>query len=182
MIRSLKGMFSFPRPDLEGHWWHRMAKVVIAISTIALIIFSIHLGNEVAKPYDVFSFQNDFNKYSSTYRVQNCSIETLCGSDVNSVVFDYEVSGLPGSYEYVSSRDVHESYLKIFQELESAGAFNDLKAVDLQNNFYGDYLRILYVILLPVFWYLLIVQVVYRAIIYILLGKKQTKPLRFDTL
>lgn len=168
-LNLLKKIFSFPRNELENHWWHRLLKVAIIVSTIVIFLFSIQWANQAFKPYNVYSFQNDFTKYSLTYRVRNCSLNDFCGADADDIVFKFYLTNPKDTYNIFSKN--YDAHVAI-QQMEKDGLLNNLKAVDLQNNFYGTYYRVLYIILLPIIWYLILSQVLYRIIVYILVGKK----------
>ncbi len=181
MKNAFKRIFTFPRPELERFWWHRMLKILIFVSTAIVFLFSIHWANDFFKPYVVYSFNQNFSQYTKQYRTEDCSVSNLCAENADFFVGSYSLSGQPGAEDYVTNLDNQGlNSDQIVQKMQTDGLLYNLKAVDLQNDFYGTYEEIIYIILLPLLWYLVSVQLLYRIVVYIIVGRINPKKRTHD--
>jgi hypothetical protein len=148
-------------------------KVVIFFSTLVVVLFTIILSADGAKPYLVYSFEDNFAQYHS-YIIKNCSLSDFCGGNAGDLIFHYEASKDFSRYQYIDNLDKqNKTNDEIISQMEKDGLLNNLRAIDLQNNFLGPFYRLLYVIIIPIAWYLLWAQGIYRIFVYVLMGKNK---------
>ena len=169
----VKKIIAFPRADLESHWWHRMAKIIVYTGIPIVLFLSIVQVNttDVFKPYNAYSFDPRFSEYSNQ-KVESCSTKNLfdfCGEGPDQVVSKYSI--VNNNYVNNFLNAGYDNY-SIMAQMKKDGLLNNVKAVDLQWNGYGNNIKLIMIILAPFLWYLITSQVIYRIIAYIFAGKR----------
>ncbi|MDP3792261.1 MAG: hypothetical protein Q8Q89_00885 [bacterium] len=176
MLRITKFLkiFYFPRQDLENRWWHRMFKVLIIVGVMVLFLFSSRRANEIFKPYYIYSCQEDFDNYSG--HIKDWRDIKPSYSDKEDLVFKCKYSKKPSRFSIGAFSDNDNSnYVAVIDKLEKEGALSNFQVKELLYNFYGPFYEIVFIIIVPMLVYLFAIHVIYRIIVYILVGKMSLK-------
>lgn len=162
-------IFKFPRPELQTSWWYRLSKVLILLLTI--VAFGIAIRNSyMFSPYYVSSYDSKFDAYNE----KSISLKSIPYDAHLNIVLDYQNSKLAGADNYIQNKfNNNESYDNIFYDMQRDGLTQNLLFKDLQYNNNEIYYKILYLTLFPVICYLLLMQICFRVLIYIIVGKKK---------
>ncbi|MEK7588279.1 MAG: hypothetical protein AAB438_00490 [Patescibacteria group bacterium] len=210
----MKKIFEFFREnELESKWWHRLAKVLIYGSTIAVfvvcvILFFKHIGDwNNPDPRYIYSFESKYNetfgfpkacKFIPENSEDFLSIE--CGN-ISQKWSGGHYGFLPDFLDrYARSNSYKEEFLIRDTKCEAnnrfsldnffapfcyllpnydflnkrieQGHFDNIEAKRIV--ILGPLIRnISLVFLAPIFWFFLLKSIIYRAVIYIILGKKK---------
>jgi hypothetical protein len=171
MKNTIIALFSFPRTDLEDRWWHRLAKVAVALSMVACVLLSLLIANDTFRPYYIFSFEKDFSSQPGT--AKNIEDVKIAYDDSVFLPMAYKYSDIPGAYEYITALEAENSsdYM-ITEKMRRAGMIDGVFVKDLQYNFKEIYYKVAFVFFVTLFWYLFTVHMIYNTIAYIFAGKK----------
>ncbi len=171
IIPILKKYLITSRHDLEGKWWHMFIKILIYGSTIIIfLIILIMISGVSYLKYKYIDYSANTNK---VLYVNSQEIIVECG---------YKPSFLYNCPQY-SNNILNELELKKFLKEDYSNLINNyptlhniglvinlkLRPVPLLGSLA---LHILYLFLFPLVWFLFLDSVVYRAIVYIIYGKK----------
>ena len=173
VIHIISKLVRFPRRELENRWWHRLFKAVIVISTLFLFFHYWQWADEVFRPYYIYSFERDFGKYAG-YRIKNLSDIDPSDGDKVGLIVTFKVSGSSEAHQYVGALDrANIPAGEILREMRVRGYLADVKIKDIQTDFWGFYEKIFWVIIFTIASYIIMAQVLYRIITYILAGNSQ---------
>ena len=174
VIHIISKPFRFPHPELESRWWDRLFKTVIVISTLLLFFQYWRWADEVFRPYYIYSFEQDFGKYAG-YRIKNLSDIDPSDGDKVGLIVTFKVSGSSEAHQYVGALDrANIPAGEILREMRVRGYLADVKIKDIQTDFWGFYEKIFWVIILTIASYIIMAQVLYRIITYILAGTPES--------
>ena len=212
MKNILKPLVFHRENELESRWWHRLIKVLIYGSTIAVFSISIiffinHISSwNNPDPKYVYSFESKYSKTygfskSCTFNPENNtnSISINCGNinqkwsggyygflpdflDRYARANSYKEEFLIKDPECISANINYIGRMKLYcnlvpnyqllnQRIEQ-GEFNNIQAKriiilpKLLTN-------ITLMLLIPLLWFFLLKSVIYKAFVYIILGKKK---------
>ncbi len=169
-MRFLLAPLRFPRPDLEGRWWHRMFKVLIPLCTIVVFFMVLRWENDIFEPYYVYSFDSDFGKYSGqTKRLSEVDLSS--SRNVSTMILSFRHSSDERD-RYIETLDkAGKSDYAIIEQLKREGLLDGVLVKDLRTDFASGYQKYAFVIGLTLLFYLAILHILYRLIAYIFAGK-----------
>jgi hypothetical protein len=195
---KFKRFFIVYREGLEKKWWHRLANVLIYGSTIFIFILSccigfFHLdqnfGNTNWKIYSyTYSFESDYSQakgeeFSCNY--SSSGYQTIICGDAETLLTRYAKAN--GTYDQLIQKTSQSgegyisdfmTYYQLLSESVKNGSFpSQIKMkrepVVLYNILSEDVLiGLLFTILFILLWFIFWESIVYRLIVYIILGKK----------
>ena len=174
------------RKELESRWWHRLANVLVFGSSILVFffLFIVALFMDSWRQFDyVYSFEGDFEK--SNGEIVNCSFNSYsytgpsiyCGNITNSTDFFNRYTAARGTqdklFEY-RRRDEYQSDDVFMNAAIKDGKLSNIKAKRSSSVVYSRVLKNLGIIVLATFlWFTFLEAIIYRAIVYIISGKRK---------
>ena len=176
------------RPGLGRRWWHRLANVLICGSTIiilALLIFIFVNSDSSWKKYDYVAYSFESNYKTINGQEENCSFSAYdylspsiyCGDIKNSTEFLNKYTLARGTYEKLTlARSDKVDDDRLMTALINEGDLKDVKTKKTTTILYDALLKYWLVsVLVIVGWFIFWESIIYRTLIYIILGSKANK-------
>lgn len=177
----------FPQIEgLEKKWWHRLANVLICMSTIIILaISSISLcQDQHAYPVISYDFEHNYNQakgrevicenlpYLSNQDMWHCGDYVV---DVSDIALRYKESFYSNNSNTIldSSKGYTLEELKAMGAVELKSTAIKLKAKIADNAVIVIFKNIGYLILITFGWFVLWESIIYRVFLYIVYGNKK---------
>jgi len=167
------------REELNKKWWHRLANVLICGSTIVFFGFFIFniVGTSAYKEYSyIYSFEPNYSQAKG--QETPCHLEAMdyggpyisCGDIYTSTEFLTRYDKARGTY---NSSTTSDGYDKAMDLMIRWGELKDIKAKMITNYNYNILFKdIGLLVLLTIVWFVFWESIIYRAIVYIIYGRK----------
>lgn len=173
------------KPGLNEHWWHRLANILIYGSTIllAILVLGIAYNDPSWKLHQyTYSFEKDYS--AAMGKVEGCS---FYGYDKSSTIFCGDLNTASEFLtRYTNARGTYKEYFEQRAKLgytdeqmlngaNDSGKFDDVQVKDHeipQLNLLLKQIGLAVLVILA--WFIFWQSIVYRAIVYVALGKKHT--------
>lgn len=193
-FKKLKNIIFVQREGLEQKWWHRLAQILIWGTTIAVLATTLSIGvfseSFVRYSYSAYSFQPNFVNVQG--KAEKCyfkaygrlSPDIYCGDIDNSTEligflkqdqsWTNAIDGLyscdhgGGCIGYFATND------QIANTLIKNGSLDNIFVKKISHVLYGEMvLNIFYSLIATIVWFIFWESIIYRAIIYIVYGKRK---------
>lgn len=193
LLQKIVDILMVRRPELEGKWWHRLVNVLIYGSTIFLVLVALFIifTDSSWQDYQYVIHNIAPVSYESTSTVQSLPVDnssvnqsTVTATQLQQILQNpppritttpsiclaqnkYTVSGL--------AWQIRESYDAYYEVDNRTLIVRLLEKYPLCQNVLGSDLSIdiIYSLIIIISWFLFWESIIYRAIIYIVYGKRK---------
>lgn len=196
MIRSSgKFPWNFLSQEMKNSWWHRLVMVTLYASTVGFSVFLIVMAirSSVWSPvyHEVYNFESSFSKNDGEARPCYAKKADRKPNILLPTTQEWYIDCGSGPYFGSDSKEIYRRYLNVIGERprlsitsEEAGQYlvdngivnNLFQKTFITYNFAEQVGQIIVLFVFPLLWFLLLYQVIYRVVIYIIfgsIGKKQ---------
>lgn len=180
-LQNIINFFKDNRPDLQNRWWHRLANVILYGSSLLLFLSILGLFL-LEQPWEIttyhYSFELDYENidaFESNCNFLGTSYISVsgCGDIYSADTFLERYTKARGTFS-----KLEEAYTKgataqqIIKGLKENNALSDIRVKKAISNDYTVFILLFGVLIVAVpVWFIILRNIIYKTILYIVLGK-----------
>ncbi len=188
-MNKLSNLIFVRREGLEQKWWHRLAQVLICASTAVVLVIGLLNVISISKQTYPVVYTNEHKlPFSSVKFISTAQQQGFSEEDIELWLWIHDLKDLPLNSQYYPSNNtvpltneqMEEMVAKMKatpQSVIDQQTIQDQLLTNIASSQKTNYLinkSFIVIILFPIVWFIFWESIFYRAIVYVIYGKRKS--------